>query len=207
MVQAVVGCAGADVAVSPTRLPVPVVERLPVSVGIFLSQDLLGYVHEEELTNNGRWRIDVGTAQPLMFDNIARGLFSDHRRVENLEQVPSGVDAVLIPSIAQLQFAIPAQTRSDFFEVWIRYQFELLDADGSRIAQWPMEAYGRANARNYGFMEDTENGALQEAAQIALRDAMAFFTFKFQRVPAVARWLQSVAPPTQSAAAPAAGST
>ena len=74
--------------------------------------------------------------------------------------------------------------------MWLNYNFRLLTPDGSAIAEWPMKAYGRANKRNYGFLENTENGALQEASRVALRDAMAVFTFKFKRVPGVQQWLQ-----------------
>ncbi|MEM7220541.1 MAG: hypothetical protein AAF515_19425 [Pseudomonadota bacterium] len=187
------GCAGADVAPEPTLLPVPLVERLPVTMGIHLPIAISEFVHEEELPNNGRWRIELGSAQQLMFENLASGLFIAHAAVADPAAPGPEVDGILVPNIEQLQFAIPSQTRTDFFEVWIKYQFRLLRPDGSMIAEWPLQAYGRANRRNYGFMEDTQNGALQAAAQLALRDAMAFFSFKFPRLPAVTTWLQEVA--------------
>jgi hypothetical protein len=189
------GCAGASVAVQPTELPIPLVEPLPINIGIHLSDELLKFAHTEELAKNGTWRIDIGSAQSLMFENLAAGMFTGHRLITELptqEKLASGVDAVLVPSISQLQFAIPAQTRSSFFEVWIKYQFQLVRADGSAIAEWPLQAYGKANSHNYGFMEDTANGALQEAARVALRDAMAFFALKFKRVPAISQWLQQL---------------
>ena len=212
------GCAGADVAVQSTRLPVPVVDPLPVSIGIHLSDELKTFAHEEAIRDFGTFRIAVGSAQDLMFNNLAQGLFANYRILSAAEAgipeaaaetteataeasgatatpaalVPqaAGVDAILIPSIGELQFSIPAQTKSDFFEVWLNYNFKLVSSDGQDIASWPLQAYGRANSRNYGFLEDTENGALQEAARVALRDAMAVFTFKFQRVPGVQQWLQ-----------------
>ena len=191
------GCAGAKVQVPPADLPIPLVKQLPVSVGLYLSDELISYFHEEEMAQNGTWRIDIGNAQELMFDNLAAGLFARHSRVAALPgsdtgaELTGGIDAVLAPSIEQLQFAIPAQTRSDYFEVWIRYRFQLLDPKGEKIAEFPLEAYGRANSRNYGFMEDTANGALQEAARQALRDTMTFFSIRFPQYPAVKRWLRS----------------
>ncbi len=188
------GCAGADVAVQTTRLPVPVVEALPVSIGVRLSDELRTFTHEETIADYGTFKISVGPAQELMFNNLAEGLFAQHRFLTSSEtqpgDVPGDVNAILVPSIGELQFSIPAQTKSDFFEVWLKYNFQLLEPDGTPIAEWPMQAYGRANARNYGFLENTENGALQEAAQVALRDAMAVFTFQFQRVPGVQQWLE-----------------
>ena len=192
------GCVGANVAVEPTRLPVPVIEPLPVTLGIHLSDELRNYVHEEAIKDNGTYRINVGAAQELMFDNLATGLFRGHRFALTPTDHAPNTDAILVPSINELQFSIPKQIKSDFFEVWLKYNFELFAPDGSTIAEWPMQAYGRANSRNYGFLEDTDNGALQEASRVALRDAMAVFTFKFQRVPEVQRWLRGYAAPQDS---------
>jgi len=206
MLLALGGCAGADVAVQSTRLPVPVIEPLPVSLGIHLSDELRSYVHQESIKDSGSFRINVGAAQELMFDNLASGLFRGHRFAASPTDHTLGTDAILVPSINELQFSIPKQTKSDFFEVWLKYNFELFAPDGSTIAEWPLQAYGRANARNYGFLEDTDNGALQEASRVALRDAMAVFTFKFQRVPEIQRWLQThAAPQTSSLTEPEKG--
>lgn len=196
------GCTGANVAVQSTRLPVPVIEPLPVSLGIHLSDELRTYVHEESIPDNGSYRINIGPAQELMFNNLASGLFRSHRFAATPGDHAPDTDAILVPTINELQFSIPRQTKSDFFEVWLKYNFQLFAPDGSTIAEWPMQAYGRANSRNYGFLEDTDNGALQEASRVALRDAMAVFTFKFQRVAEVQRWLRSyAAPETTSPAA------
>jgi len=170
----------------------------PVTLGIHLSDELRSYVHEEAIPNNGSFRINVGAAQELMFDNLASGLFRGHRFALAPTDHAPNTDAILVPAISELQFSIPKQTKSDFFEVWLKYDFQLFAPDGSVIAAWPMQAYGRANSRNYGFLEDTDNGALQEASRVALRDAMAVFTFKFQRVPEVQRWLRSHAAPEDS---------
>lgn len=196
------GCAGADVAVQSTRLPVPVVDPLPVSIGIHLSDDLRTYVHEETIANTGTFRINVGAAQALMFQNLATGLFSGHRFVASADDHATDIDAILVPSINELQFSMPKQTKSDFFEVWLNYNFELFGPEGNTIAEWPMKAYGRANSRNYGFLEDTESGALQEASRVALRDAMALFTFKFQRVPEVNQWLKVRSDPNATSPTP-----
>ena len=196
------GCAGANVAVLSSELPVPLMEQIDLNLGIRLSDELLAYEHNEDLKKNGKWRIELGSAQPLMFDNLATGMFAQHEMLTGDANASSAVEAVLVPSIKQLQFAIPSQTKGDFFEVWIQYEFELLDPSGAQIAQFPLTAYGKANSRDFGFLEDTENGALGLAAKVALRDAMAFFTLRFQRIPQVAAWLQSRAIP----ATPAGGS-
>jgi hypothetical protein len=100
-----------------------------------------------------------------------------------------GVDAVLVPLIAELQFSTPSQTRTDYFEVWLRYQFQLYSRDGALLGEWPLTAYGKANTQNY--LLSTTEPALQEAALSACRDAMAFFTVQFRTVPVVQQWLSA----------------
>lgn len=181
-------CGGARVEVPPV-LPVPLVERLPLVIGLHLPEALLGYQHEEDLENGGKWQIQLGGAQPIMFENLLTGMFSGVERVEDPSHPPGNVQGVLKPEIEEVQFSTPEQTRSEYFEVWVRYRFELYDHDGTSLGQWPLTAYGKANARNYGM--NSREPALQAAALAALRDAMAFFTVQFRSVPAVQSWLTS----------------
>ena len=45
---------------------------------------------------------------------------------------------------------MPDQTRSNYYEVWIRYKFELFDREGGLIGDWNLPAYGKASNKNYG---------------------------------------------------------
>ena len=113
------GCAGASVAVVSSELPVPLLEPMELNVGIQLSDELLAFEHSEDLKKQGKWRIELGSAQPLMFDNLASGMFRDHEIINGNARPVGAIDALLVPSIKELQFAIPNQTKGDFFEVWI----------------------------------------------------------------------------------------
>ncbi len=181
------GCGGASVSVPPV-LPVPLVDRLPLTMGVYLSDELVSYVHEETIPESGDWRIDLGSAQTVMFDNLLGGLFESTLPVAD-PTAPNGADGVLVPQIEEVQFSTPDQTRSDYFEVWVRYRFRLHDRDGSAVGEFDLTAYGKANAGNYGL--NNRSPALQAAALAALRDAMAFFTVKFQREPPVQTWLRA----------------
>lgn len=188
------GCLGATVAV-PTEageFPVPLLEPLPLAVGLMLDDTLTSYVHEEERPSNGEWRIAIGPAQPAMFNNLFAGMFTAHQQVSGVSAEEQGqeVQGILQPSIEQVQFATPAQTRTDYFEVWIRYQVKLFD-DGKLLGEWPISAYGKANVQNYGI--SSTSPALQAAAFAACRDAMAYFAVQFQKVPAVKAWIESEA--------------
>lgn len=180
------GCAGATVTV-PTTFPVPLVEKLPLRMGVHLTPELLDYTHHEELENLGEWTIDLGDAQEPMFRNLLTGMFEDYALVADPRSPDANVDAVLVPNIEEVQFSIPSQSRNTYYEVWIKYQFQLYSRDGTLLADFPMTAYGKANEKNYGMQADEP--ALQAAALAACRDAMAFFTTQFQAIPPVKDWL------------------
>lgn len=180
------GCSGARVAVPPV-LPVPLVDQLPIAIGLHLSEDLLQYSHKEELETGGEWQIDLGTAQSTMFDNLLSGMFRQVKVVADPAAPGGEVSGVLVPTLEEVQFSTPDQTRTDYFEVWVRYRFELYDRNGALAGEWPLTAYGKANARHYGM--NSREPALQAAAVSALRDAMAFFTVQFTTLPPVQAWL------------------
>ncbi len=93
--------------------------------------------------------------------------------------------------IAEFQISIPSQTRSDFYEVWIKYLMHLYDTHGTLIAEWPLTAYGKANKADFGFMESSDKLAIQQATMTALRDAGAFLALRFSSVPEVRSWLDA----------------
>ncbi len=186
LVLLLAGCGGANVAV-PTQFPVPVVVKVPLPIGIYIDENLSSYTHTETLEGRGEWRIELGSAQQPMFQSLLEGMFYDHRFLDRVVGDNQDVAAILVPSIEELQFSTPQQTRSEYFEVWIRYQFKLYDNRGVLLGEWPLTAYGKSHKQNHG----SSSNSLQEAALIACRDAMAFFTLQFRSVPVVKDWLAS----------------
>ena len=178
------GCTGANVVVE-TVVPSPLVDRLPVRVGVFFDESLKGYVHQETLEDHGNFRIELGSVQVPVFERVFDALFEETVTLSTME-AGDGVEAVIVPVFEELQFAIPAQTRSQFFEVWIKYRIDVYDPGGELLAQWPLPAYGKSNERNFGFMEDSKGSGLTEASVRALRDAAARLSFYFPRVPEIA---------------------
>ena len=183
-----IGCSsGANVTIEHP-LPTPLVEKLPLRIGLYLGPEISTFVHEETIDEKSKWRLDLGESQQIMFRNLMSGMFRQMTVLDDPLGDPS-LDAVLIPSIEELQISIPKQTYSTFYEVWIRYQMKLTDAEGRVLGEWPLTAYGNANARDYGFMESEREPALHKAAYEALRDAMAFFTLQFRSIPEIESWL------------------
>ena len=122
LVLLLAGCGGASVAV-PTNFPVPIVEKIPLPIGIHIDENLSSYTHTEVLEGRGEWQIELGTAQQPMFQSLLEGMFYAHQFVDQPGAGYPGLAAVLVPSIEELQFSTQRQTRTKYFEVWIRYQF------------------------------------------------------------------------------------
>jgi hypothetical protein len=172
--------------------PVPLMEKTPVSLGILLDEDLTSYVHTETIERKGTWEVSVGPAQVQLFNNLGSGVFEAYQFVESISETASDqpLDGTLKPLIKEVQFSLPTQTRSSYYEVWIRYEFQLYDRAGTLVGQWKLPAYGKANESNHG----SASSGLQAAAMAACRDAMAFFSINFSREPVVAAWLAAGKP-------------
>ncbi len=182
-------CSGGASVEVPTQFPVPLAQPLPLTIGLHLDKSLTEYVHKEAIEARGNWRIILGPAQKPMFNSLLQGLFTGVESVDDPLVPNDGIAGVLHPSIEELQFSTPQQTHTEYFEVWIKYKFILYDNNGVALGDWELTAYGKANEGNYGMK--SKEPALQAAAFAAYRDAMAFFTLEFQKVPTVKNWLQS----------------
>ncbi|MCZ6644097.1 MAG: hypothetical protein O7F71_21185 [Gammaproteobacteria bacterium] len=182
-------CSGSVTIEVPTQFPVPLVQPLPLTMGVHLDKTLTEYVHKETIEARGNWRIVLGPAQKPMFDSLLHGLFTGVEFIDDPLVPTEGIAGVLQPSIEELQFSTPQQTHTEYFEVWIRYKFILYDNNGAALGDWELTAYGKANEGNYGIK--SKEPALQAAAFAACRDAMAFFTLEFQKEPTVVNWLRT----------------
>ena len=191
------GCTGANVQMEGD-IPTPLVNRLPLRVGLYLDPALVQYVFEEKIQDHGDWRVEVGPMQAKLFRQVASAMFLEAVPVDSVTSPGANLDAVLAPSIVEFQISIPSQTRSEFYEVWIKYLMRLYDTHGTLIAEWPLTAYGKANRGDYGFMESSDSPAIRQATMTALRDAGAFLALRFTTIPEVRAWLNSQsAPPPQ----------
>ena len=105
------------------------------------------------------------------------------------------MDGVLKPAIAEVQFSLPEQTRSDYYEVWIRYEFDLYDRSGRLIGNWQLPAYGKANQKNYSAAPAK---AYKRPPWPRVATPWLFFSINFSREPVVMNWLNSGMPDVQA---------
>ena len=168
-----------------SEIPSPVVSRMPVKMGVVYQDELRNFVYEEDSEDRPEWRIDSGASHLSLFQQILTSMFDEVTEVTTTNGA-TGVQAVLRPSVAEMQFALPAETKTDFYEAWVKYDMELYDQDGDNIANWSVTGYGKSSTE---FMKSRDKG-LNAAVNQALRDAGARFALGFTRVAEVSAWLE-----------------
>ena len=168
-----------------TEIPTPVISRMPVKMGVFFSDEMRNYIFEENSEDRPNWKIESGSSHVALFDQIISSMFVETKEVAGTA-ADTTLDAVLSPSVAEMQFALPEETKTDFYEAWVKYNVELYNRDGSRIAGWSVTGYGKSSTE---FMKSRDKG-LNAAVNQALRDAGAKFALGFHRVEDVSAWLE-----------------
>lgn len=187
----VLSACGPEKVVVRGEFPSPLIQPLPITLGVWMDSEFTQHeIFDEARTRNeSSWVVNTGEAQVQMWNTLLAGMFT---KVVHLGSAPgpgsasASVDAVLIPHVEELQYAIPSQTQVKVYEIWMRYRFELVTAQGAPIAQWNMSSYGKTPT---AFLQSDQD-AVNLAAVMALRDAGAHFATTFSKQPAVRAWLQ-----------------
>ena len=179
-------CQGVDVEVNSV-FPVPLVERLPIDVGIIASEELVDYTYAEEINGIGLLNIKLGKTPLDLLKSLGAGVFSDYQMVTTISR-DDDYDGYLQTQISGFQIATPRQTRTDYYEVWMRFNFVFLDQSGNAISEWVLPSYGKANESDFR----TKERALEAAARSACRDAIAIFSLRAASNSNVLKWQEAI---------------
>ncbi|MDG2046137.1 MAG: hypothetical protein P8J79_02895 [Halioglobus sp.] len=179
------GC-GPNKVIVQGNFPPPLIEPLPLTLGVWFGDDFRQHEFFDgtKSRNESSWVVNTGAAQVQMWNNLLAGMFE---QIVVLDSPPKAgrsspiVDAVLIPHVEELQYAIPAHTQIKVYEIWMRYRFELVTIGGQPIAEWAMSSYGKTPT---AFLQSDQE-AVNLAAVMALRDAGANFVGRFSQIPTV----------------------
>lgn len=168
-----------------SRFPAPLVEQLPVTIGVVLDEALTEYEHHEEIPDQITWTIRLGAANREMLEQLLGTIF----RTVAVDAIPtvdteSEFDGVIKPELEKFEFEVPVRGRDTFAEVWMQYRLKLYEPDGDLIVDWPVSGYGKSE-----IMRDRE-GSLTEAAIVALREVGAAIATQFPTQPEVEYWLR-----------------
>lgn len=183
-----VGC-GVNNVVIEGEFPTPNIAKLPLTVAVYYDDALreFAYVEYSE-TGREEYNIESGISHIRLFDAVLPAMFENVIVVDSLEEAAdAGVDAVFTPAIEEFQLALPAKTKLDVYEVWVKYNMRLVTAEGDYIADWVLTSYGKTPTATFGSVES----GINDAAIVALRDLASSFSLSFNQVPEVRDWLNS----------------
>lgn len=159
------------------RIPVPLIDPLPMFVAARYPAAFDHFVHEEQVIGKEKWTIDLGGANRLLFTQLFSSMFTDFVVIdENADAASLGIDALIEPSIDAFEFSVPNQSQTDEFAVWIRYRIKIFDSEGIQVANWPIAAYGKSQTSTFGG-----DAALRRAAVLAMRDAAALIIMQMDK--------------------------
>ncbi len=166
--------------------PSPLVEPLPVRMGVIMDDALTGYAHYEEIPQQATYTITLGEANVLLLDSLFQSMFVAIEPVEDFPLEAADrfrLDGVLKPELERFEFEVPVGGKDEFVEVWMQYLLRLYETDGQLIAEWPVSGYGKAELGN-------REKALNRATVVAMREVGAVISTKFSEQPQVEYWLR-----------------
>jgi hypothetical protein len=186
LILLVQGCGTSNIVIEG-QYPSPNVNKIPLSIGVVYAQELIdfNYVEYSEIGEE-EYSIKSGQSHRDLFDALLPSMFERVVVLDSVESAASQeVDIVFLPSIEEFQLALPAKTKLDVFEVWIKYNLRINDSEGNGIADWILTSYGKTPTRS---MRSVEN-SINQAAVVALRDFASSFALGFAQVPEIRLWL------------------
>jgi len=171
------GC-GSNVTLKTPTIPQPLLERIPMSIGLRMPENFEHFVHQEKVFGREEWSIDLGRSNAALFEQLFGHMFAGVIVLgpdDDPQLLP--LDALIEPSIDAFEFSTPEQSNTDAFAVWIRYRMKVYDREGKLVSNWPVSAYGKSLTTTM-----KRSAALQRAAILAMRDAAALMIMKFDNV-------------------------
>jgi hypothetical protein len=193
------GCGGSEVIVEST-FPRPLVEPLPVSMGVVIPDELYNFIYTEDIPDQSLWTIALGDANVAMLGPLFEGMFQQTKDIDSLA-VAAGdttLDGVIEPKLEKFEFDVPQGERDKFVEVWLQYEITVYEPDGATVIEWPVSGYGKSE-----LARDAED-AVQRAAVVAMREAGATIATKFSEQPQIKEWLGGLANAAPSTVGPQA---
>ncbi len=183
------GCATSAVTVSPD-FPTPLIEPLPLRVGLILDDELRQYEHFEQLPRQASWTIRLGDANVAFLAPLFDTMFAETRSVTEttFAQALGSLDGVIRPTLEAFEFEVPVSTdrNEQFVEVWMQYNLELYDRNGELVIDWPVSGYGKA------AMSRSRERSVSQATTIAMRDVGAAILTRFLEQPQVTFWFEEM---------------
>ena len=178
------GCGDVQVG-TDVELPKPLVDQLPMTVGVYYSDEFRKYEHAEERWGTD-WNVQLGQYHVRMGDRLFQAAFRETVPVKSLDDLPSErpLRAVIEPRIEQYSFITPRDTGAKYFAVTIRYRLNVFTPDGRLADSLTFTGYGSSPSSGI-----TSTSPMILATKTAMRDAAAKFLVQFPEQPITKRMI------------------
>lgn len=171
---ALAGCGDVEVA-AESEMPNPLIDPLPITVGVHYSEDFSKYQHAEERWGV-KWKAELGPYHVRMAEKLFHAAFREIVLVGDLKALPSSPPyvAIIEPRIEQYSFITPKDTGANYYAVTIKYRLNVLAPTGETADSLTFTGYGSFKS---GGVSTTS--PMVSATKAAMRDAAAKFLVQF----------------------------
>jgi hypothetical protein len=183
---ALAACGAVRVQPEP-NVPQPLLDKLPVTLGLYYPKEFREYVHREKRYGQ-EYEVSLGPAHVSRLDRLFGYMFERIVPVEGIDAirlVQPPLTMALVPHLDEYAFITPRDTTGETFAVTIRYHFDLFDGQGRLVDSYTLTGYGNAPS---GSMSSTT--PLVVATQRAMRDAGAKLAVELPEQDTVRRLLR-----------------
>jgi len=177
------GCSTHVVVVS--EHPPALIKELPYKIGLVLDSSFTNYSFIRE-KDDEKITISLGKSQSELLNQIFSSMYQSVSEFITRPLRPTkSLDLYVSVIVEDLQLSLPRETSVNVFEIWIKYKLEIFDSEGSSICEWIISSYGRTQTRFLGSQEK----ALHQATNAALRDAGVQIITGFHQIPEIRNWI------------------
>ncbi len=175
---------GCSAHINPVLERRPLVQPLPLTVGVYFSPEFRAYQVKKIciLFGSCTFKYDLGPQSVAMFELILAGMFDSVVAIETLSPQSAsslGIAGIIEPKITNFNANLNSM-RPD-----ITYQITLYSPAGVELGAWEVVGNLRTTVGAVKFLSD-----VGELARLAMRDAATTFIKGFRQEPVVKRWLE-----------------
>ena len=161
-------------------------------MAIFYTESLREYIYTENNDDRRNWAITIGPSQIAIFDQVLPSMFSAIKTINHLDEAKNKrYDAIIIPEIKDIQFALPYETKTKIHETWIKYNIHVQKPNGETIKNLNLTGYGKSLPNtSIDFLLDEREGLVISTNE-AYRDLAAKLIVSFQSDPDIKKWFDT----------------
>jgi hypothetical protein len=159
---------------------------MPIVIGVYESQAFKQYSASLGFDNSSSYNLEtfnfeIGKPSAELLDSLLNGMFERVVSFDDMTVVPKEIDAILEPTIEE--FSWPSQPMT-VDKADVIYLFKLYDVDKHFIGNFRVRGKGDSSHHSAWYLN-----LIQDAAEFAIKDAMAQFVIAFQEQPEIKHWL------------------